>query len=243
MYKFALLTFILTLQSQQTLAGTVGNFDQVKNLPGHIGLHERDKVYNPPVKLPKQRGDNIEHRTASRILHEDYVRKDGTIDSAAITRKILAIKNHENVAYLAYCASKLPKEANGHVHYCKSYTDQKIYHKWQKKKVSVFYRFAISELRKAQSLAAGVTADNINQPESQKFLHHLFQGLEVFESIKDQSPSSQSVAHGLRSISLKRLKIDYDVEAGNLIIPDEMKNKHPELQNKVFFFTGDIAKI
>ena len=217
-------------------AGVVGDFSGVRNLPGHIGLHKRDKVYKSPVESPHKRDDDTEQRTASQILREDYLRRDGTIDVNAITAKILAIKNHENVAYMAYCVEKLPDKANGHVHYCKSRVDEKISKKWNKKKITVYYRFAISELQKARVLADGVTKDNINTPASQDFLEHLFQGLETFESIKDQDPPNTDIINAMRSVKfLDKLRIRNGVEAANLVIPAAMKEKYPELRNRIFF--------
>ena len=122
------------------------------------------------------------------FLKEDYVRDDGTIDVAAIDAKILAIKQHENVAFMTYCMEKLPRQEVQHVEWCRSRVSEKVVKKWRKKKLATIYAFAVSELQKARQLAAGVHADNINHASSQDFLEHLFQGLETFASIIDTDP-------------------------------------------------------
>ena len=68
--------FVLLLLSWQSslVAGVVGSFDGVNNLPGYISLQRSDDgdAYRDLIRMPKRRGDGIELRTASRILREDY---------------------------------------------------------------------------------------------------------------------------------------------------------------------------
>lgn len=217
-------------------AGVVGSFDGVRNLPGYIDLQRGADTYRSPIKIPKRRGDGIEHRTASRILREDYLRDDGSIDVKAITRKILAIRKHEHVAFLAYCVNNLPRRAGGHTDWCRSHADEKMQAKWRRKKLAANYAFAIAELQLAKQLAVGVTAKNINHASSQTFLEHLFQGLETFASILDQDPVNSEITSAfLYGIDFKKIRIGFAIEPANLVIPEAFKKKHPQLREQVFF--------
>ena len=229
------------LWSVESLAGVVGDYSQVRNLPGYVGLSSNDKVYRSRLKVTRKRGDGIEHRTFSQILREDYLADDGTIDRQAIANKILQIKNHEQAAYLTYCVSKLPKKSQGHVHYCKSVRDQKIANKWRKKKLATVYRYALNELEQARQLAQQVTADNINHPASQDFLEHLLQGLEVFESIKGQDPAVADLRNALKNLQIGPMTIGYEVEAANLVIPRHLKEKDPALRQQMFFSPEQLS--
>ena len=228
--------------STKASAGVVGDYSRVRNLPGYIGLSTNDDVYRSRLKVTRKRGDGIEHRTVSRILAEDYLTDNGSIDRQAITAKILQIKNHEQAAYLTYCVSKLPKKSQGHVHYCKSVDDKKIAKKWRQKKLATVYRYAINELEQARQLAKQVTADNINHPASQDFLEHLLQGLEVFESIKGQDPTVADLRNALNNLQFERMTIGYEVEAANLIIPQDLKEKYPVLSQQMFFSPEQLRR-
>ena len=226
---------ILLALSMKISAGVVGDYSRVRNLPGYIGLSNNDEVYRSRLKVSRKRGDGIEHRTVARILREDYLADDGTIDRQAITNKILQIKNHEQAAYLTYCVSKLPKKSQGHVHYCKTVHDNKIAKKWRQRKLATVYRYALNELEQARQLAPQVTADNINHPASQDFLEHLLQGLEVFESIKGQDPTVADLRNALKNLQIERMTVGYEVEAANLVIPPQMKEQEPTLRQQMFF--------
>ena len=239
--------YILALATTSVFAGTLGNFDQVRNLPGYIELqHRDDAVYKmittaAPLTLgrfliPGRARDGVERRTASRILYEDYLHRDGTIDTAAIDAKILAIKQHESIAFLTYCGNKLPAQAT-HVQWCEFRADTSIRSKWHKKKLALAYRFAIAELQRAKALAAPVNADNINQPHSQAFLAHLLQGLETFASINEQDPGNADLFNVVRHTPhyLSHMRISNPNEAANLLIPATLQKKYPQLRQQVFF--------
>lgn len=226
---------LASVLSAEASAGVVGDYSRIRNLPGYIGLSNSDEVYRSRLKVVRKRGDGIEHRTVARIVREDYLADDGTIDRQAIADKILQIKNHEQAAYLTYCASRLPKKSQGHVHYCKGVHDTKIAKKWRRKKLATIYRYALNELEQARQLAKQVTADNINHPASQDFLEHLSQGLEVFESIKGQDPGVADLRNALKNLQIKRLTIGYEVEAANIVIPQKLKEKYPTLRQQMFF--------
>lgn len=229
---------VLLLLSWQSslLAGVVGSFEGVRNLPGYISLQSGDDVYRNLFKRPRRRGDGIEQRTASRILREDYLRDDGTIDIEAISAKIIAIKKHESVAFMTYCVEKFPRKVARHVEWCQSHPSKKILKKWRKSKIASFYAFAVAELQKARTLAAGVRRDNINQASSQPFLEHLFQGLETFASIIDSDPVNSDLFNEiLYGIDFSKVRISFEVEPANLVIPAAMKERHAELREQVFF--------
>ena len=217
------------------LAGVVGSFNAVRNLPGFIELQHRDDAVYKMIITPGSR-DGVERRTASRILYEDYLRADGTIDTTAIDAKIFAIKQHENIAFLTYCATKLPAQAT-HVQWCQYHASEKIRDKWRRKKLTLAYRFAIQELQQAKALAATVTTSNINQPSSQAFLEHLLQGLETFASINEQDPANANLLNMVRHTPhyLNNMRINNPDEAANLLIPAALQQKYPELQAQVFF--------
>ena len=217
------------------LAGVVGDFDGVRNLPGYISLKHNSNVYRDPLRQPQHR-DGVEQRTASRILREDYLRDDGKIDIAAIDAKIAAIKKHETVAFMTYCVEKLSRKVSRHVEWCRSRVDEKILAKWRKRKIAAFYDFAISELKKARRLAATVHADNINQASSQAFLEHLFQGLETFASILDQDIINSDLYNEIMyGIDFTNVRVGFEIEAANLVIPAAIKKKHANLREQVFF--------
>ena len=233
---WCVLLLSLLSQQQSLVAGVVGNFAGVRNLPGYISLQRDDDVYRDLLRRPRRRGDGVEQRSASRILHEDYLRDDGTIDVAAISAKLLTIKQHENVAFMTYCVKKFPRRAGRHVEWCQSRRDKKLLKKWRKNKLATFYAFAIDELQKARALAAGVRRDNINHAASQPFLEHLFQGLETFASILDLDPvNSDFFNELLYGIDFNKVRIGFEVEPANLVIPVAMKKKHAELLPQVFF--------
>ena len=202
------------------LAGTVGSFSSVRNLPGYIELQHRDDAVYNTVIVPGKKSDGVERRTASRILHEDYLHADGTIDTDAIDAKILAIKKHENIAFLTYCGMKLPAQAT-HVQWCKNRPDITIRKKWRKKKLALAYKFAIAQLQQAKALATTVSAANINQSHSQAFLEYLFQGLETFASINEQDPGNADLFNIVRHIThyMSHLRIRDPSEAANLVVP------------------------
>ncbi len=238
------LTLLLCSWQSSLKAGVVGSFDGVRNLPGYISLQRGDDAYRDLVKRPRRRGDALEQRGASRILKEDYLRDDGTIDIAALDAKIIAIKEHENVAFLTYCVARLPHEAVQHVEWCQSRADEKIKKKWRRSKLAAIYAFALSELHKARQCAAGVRSDNINQASSQNFLEHLFQGLETFASIIDTDPINSdffnAIMHG---IDFSKVRVGFAVEAANLVIPVAMKEKYSELQKQVFFSPRQLQRL
>ncbi len=232
--------FVLLLLSWQSslVAGVVGSFDGVNNLPGYISLQRSDDgdAYRDLIRMPKRRGDGIELRTASRILREDYLRDDGKIDVTAIEAKILAIKKHENVAFMTYCVEKFPNKAVRHVEWCQSRADEKLLNRWRKSKLAAYYAFATGELQKARALAEGVRRDNINHASSQPFLEHLFQGLETFASILDMDPVNTDFFNSLLyGIDFTKVRVGFEVEPANLVIPAAMKDKHAELRQQVFF--------
>ena len=229
-------TFLLALWHSVLSAGTVGNFDEARNLPGYIELHHRnDAVYKMQL-TPGSSRDGIERRTASRIIYEDYLRDDGTIDRDAITAKILAIKQHEHTAYLTYCTNKLPTQAKD-VQWCKHHVDQSRQEKWRKKKLTFAYRYAVAELQQARSLATTVNASNINHASSQAFLMHLMQGLETFASINEQDPGNSDLLSILRHTPhyMRHMRIGNPDEAANLVIPAALHKKYPHLHQQVFF--------
>ncbi len=234
---------LLLLSWQQLLvAGVVGNFDGVRNLPGYISLQRGDDVYRDPIKRPQRRGAKVEHRTASRILREDYLRDDGTIDTAAIEAKILAIKRHENIAFMTYCVRKSSQTVR-HVEWCRSRADEKILKRWKKYKLAAFYAFAVGELQKARALAAGVRRDNINHASSQPFLEHLFQGLETFASILDMDPLGGDWIDGiLYGLDFSNVRVNFEIEPANLVIPAAMKARHAELRQQVFFSPRQLTR-
>ena len=238
--------YVLLLWSWQSLllAGVVGSFEGVRNLPGYISWQRGDDVYRNLIRRPQRRGDGVEQRSASRILREDYLGDDGTIDAEAITAKILAIKKHENVAFMTYCVRKLSRNNVRHVEWCKNRPDEKLLKKWRKSKLASYYAFAVSELQKAHALAAGVRRDNINQAASQPFLEHLFQGLETFASILDVDPvNSDFFNELLYGIDFNKIRVgSFDVEPANLVIPAAMKEKHAELRQQVFFSPQQLEK-
>ena len=218
------------------LAGVVGDFEEVRNLPGYISLKPSHDVYRDPLRRPRRSGDGVEQRTASRILREDYLRNDGKIDVAAINAKIAAIKKHETVAFMTYCVEKLSRKVSRHVEWCRSRVDEKLLAKWHKRKLAAFYAFAIGELQKARTLAAAVHADNINQASSQAFLEHLFQGLETFASILDQDViNSDFFNEVLYGIDFTKVRVGFEIEAANIVIPASVKEKHADLRQQVFF--------
>lgn len=239
------LAIVFAMWHMPLLAGTVGNFDAVRNLPGFIELqHRDDAVYKMMLTPGNQSRDDIERRTASRILYEDYLREDGTINTDAITAKILAIKQHENIAFLTYCANKLPTAAS-QVQWCKHHASPKIRKKWRKKKLTLAYKFAIAELQQAKALATQVNASNINQPSSQAFLEHLLQGLETFASINEQDPSNANLFNIVRHYPnyLSRMRVNNLDEAANLVIPAALQEKYPHLQRQVFFAPRQLQRL
>ena len=237
---FVLLLFIFSWQPA-LVAGVVGDFDSVSNLPGYISLQRGDDAYRDLIRRPRRRGDGIEQRTASRILREDYLSDDGTIDVTAIEAKIMAIKKHENIAFMTYCVEKFPKNAIRHVEWCQSRADEKLLKKWRKSKLAAYYAFAISELQKARALATGVRRDNINHASSQPFLEHLFQGLETFASIIDVDPVNYDFFNQIfYGIGFNKIRVGFEVEPANLVIPAAMKDKHAELRQQVFFSTRQL---
>ena len=224
--------------------GTVGSFSGVRNLPGYIELHRRDDAVYQLMLTPGRDRDGVERRTASRILFEDYLRADGTIDTDAIDAKILAVKKHESIAFLTYCAVKLPPQATD-VRWCKRQADPKIRGKWRKKKLALVYKFVIAQLQQARALAPPVNTATINQPRSQAFLEHLFQGLETFASINEQDPGNADLFHILRHTPhyLSRLRISNPDEAANLVIPAALKEKYPQLRQQVFFAPRQLQEL
>ena len=231
--------FVLWLLSWQSslVAGVVGGFDGARNLPGYISLQRGDDdVYRDLLRRPRRRGDGIEQRSASRILREDYLRDDGTIDVTAIEAKIIAVKKHENVAFMTYCVEKLSRQAVRHVEWCQGRADEKLLKKWGKSKLAAFYAFAVGELQKARARAAGVRRDNINQASSQPFLEHLFQGLETFASILDMDPVNYDFFNEiLYGIDFSKVRVGFEIEPANLVIPTALKEEHAELRQQVFF--------
>ncbi|MDE3270121.1 MAG: hypothetical protein OYH77_07545 [Pseudomonadota bacterium] len=232
----------LLLSADIAHAGAVGDYSNVDNLPGYIdldGFEPDDYLHIPDDELRE-----FEHRSASRILREDYMRKDGSVDTRAIDDKILAISKHESLARMTYCVQKLPKQAN-HAQYCALRSDAKLNRKWREEKIHTFYRYIIAELQEAKRLAPAVNANNINSPASQKFLKHLFQGLEVFASLKDIDPmASYEINSFQRYGRFQKAVIGGAgrIEAGNLLIPASLKQEHPELRDQVFFNPKTIAR-
>lgn len=223
-------------------AGAVGDYTKAKNLPGYIdldGFEPDDYMHIPDRELRE-----FEHRSASRILREDYMHKDGTINTKAIDDKILAVNKQESLARITYCVQRLPKQAKN-AQYCAMRSTPKINKRWRKEKVHKFYRYVIAKLQEAKRLAPAVNADNINSPASQKFLQHLFEGLEVLESIKDTDPMASYEIKSFQEHGRYKKSVIGGagrIEAGNLLIPDALKQKHPELRNQVFFNPKTIAR-
>ena len=239
-----LLGLTLILWHTALLAGTVGSFSEVRNLPGYIELQRRnDDVYRHSFIVASKRNDGVERRTASRILAEDYLQADGTINLTAIDTQILAIKKHESIAFLTYCATKLPAQAT-HVYWCKHQVSDKIRDKWHNKKLAFAYRFAIAELQKARDLVTNVRADNINSVSSQPFLEHLLQGLETFASIKEQDPANGDILNILRHYPhyFSQMRIKNHHEAANLIVPEAWREKYPQLRRQVFFAPRQLQR-
>lgn len=227
---------LLVLPLPALRAGVVGSFAGVRNLPGYIELQRKNEVYYNSVKISGKSNDDVEQRTASHILREDYLRADGTIDTDAIAAKILAIKRHENIAFLTYCIAKLPRHAT-HIDWCKSHADERMLAKWRKKKLAAAYAFVIAELQKAKTLGAKIHARDINRPSSQAFLEHLFQGLETFASITEQNIAHSNITTWLYNLKqhLGKMRIAHPHEAANLIIPMSLQQKYPQLREQVFF--------
>ena len=241
MFGYVLLLYFALAGS--AWAGLVGSYDNARNLPGNI---DPDASFNVVYdhRVPDKILSTFEHRTSSHILYEDYFKADGSISIDAISKKISEIKRHESVAFLTYCVRKLPDEAQGHANYCRSVINNKIMKKWRARKISIIYRFAVEQLQKAQRLAPTVHRDTINQPTSQQFLAHLFQGLEVFSSIQDHDPFLPYVkGNVLKSLrALRNASIRTGLEATNLVIPANMKEKHPKLRASTFFTPAQLLK-
>ena len=241
----SLLLLAVTLWHTMLSAGTVGSFSEVRNLPGYIELQRQDDdVYRHRFIVAGKRHDGVERRTASRILAEDYIRADGTINLTAIDSQILAIKKHESIAFLTYCTTRLPAQAT-HVYWCKQHVDEKTRAKWHKKKLAFAYRFAIAELQKARALATTVRADNINSASSQDFLEHLLQGLETFASIKEQDPANADLLNIIRHSPhyFSQMRIKNPNEAANLLIPATWQEKYPHLRAQVFFAPRQLQRL
>ena len=225
-------------------AGVVGSFEGVRNLPGYISLQRGSDLYRAPIKQPQHSDDGIESRTASRVLKEDYLRDDGTIDVGAIDAKIVAIRRHENVAFMTYCVEKLPRKRVRYVEWCRSRADAKMRAKWHKRKLASLYRFAIDELQRARALAGEVRAETINHVASQPFLEHLFQGLETFASILDQDPVNSDLLNAIvYGVDFRKIRVGNEIEAANLVIPAALKEQHAELREQLFFSPRQLQRL
>ena len=218
-------------------AAMVGKYDHVQNLPGYIGDSSSDAYYSTTPYLTKQSSDyDIELRSASQIMHEDYFNKDGSINVRAIDKKIILVERHRSVAYISYCAERKSREANADIRSCEHEVNESILAKWRKKKLYRIYKFTLNELRAARALADNVTRKTINNASSQQFLHHLFQGLETFASIKDQDPITNDYSRIFKHVTLRKWQINTGgSEASNLMIPAERKAKDIVGDSRVFF--------
>ena len=233
---YILVVIVTMLWQSALLAGTVGAFNGVRNLPGYIELqHRSDPVYRNRVPIPG-RDDGVERRTASRILHEDYLQHDGTVNITAIDKMLATVRKHDRIAFLTYCVTKLPPQAT-HIDWCKHSSDTEINKRWRRRKLALTYAFVIEQLQRARALAPTIQAKHINNASSQAFLEHLFQALETFSSIKEQDPAALQLSAILRYQSryLAPLRINNPHEAANLVIPAAWQKKYQQLQTQIFF--------
>ena len=206
-------------------AGVLGRFEHIRNVPGYLDLdRKKSYIYSPEKVLKvssKPRADGIERRSPSRMLQEDYIRKDGLVNIQNIRKKIAEVYELVENAFLVYCSGKGHPDCRDKL----QNTDSELQRKWQKKKIAVAGSFAVSELSRAIELAGQLPPLNrtsINFKETQDFLEALFQGLETYAAMRNER--YDGVVNTARVIQilanlLGKIKITHAPEAVNLDIP------------------------
>ena len=221
---FFFLTLFNLLCSQ---AGILGRFDHIKNVPGYLEFDDPSSpIYNAEKVLKLEdnpSSDGIERRSPSRILREDYLYRNGSINTASVQRKIAEVNRFMMNAFLLYCGDK------GHVN-CQSQfyngRSKKPYRSWKNKKIGVAGSFVISELNRALELSSDLNMLEVapaNTQRVQDFLAALFQGLETFAAMKGEQEdyTGGNAKRALKTLKniLTRVEIRDSVDAVNLDIP------------------------
>ena len=206
-------------------AGVLGRFEHIRNVPGYLDLdRKKSYIYSPEKVLKvssKPRADGIERRSPSRMLQEDYIRKDGLVNIQNIRKKIAEVYELVENAFLVYCSGKGHPDCRDKL----QNTDSELQRKWQKKKIAVAGSFAVSELSRAIELAGQLPPLNrtsINFKETQDFLEALFQGLETYAAMRseryDEVVNTARIIRVIKNF-LGKVKITHTPEAVNLDIP------------------------
>ena len=225
-------------------AGILGRFEHIRNLPGYMEFYDQDSYVWDAQRVLQLKGhpkdDGVERRSPSRMLQEDYLFGDGTIDVQEIQRKIMQAENLVMNAFLLYCGDK------GRLNCSREWQnpDSTLYQKWQGDKVAVAGEFVVSELQRAIELSRGLHIRDVravNDPQVQNFVEALLQGLETHAAIvseqDDKATNMGMIIKGVRNLIERRVRITNTEEAVNLEIPF-----HSDISPHPVFFSPETLR-
>lgn len=221
--------------STGVLADVLGSFDGTWIHPGHLDFDPKSSVYLPNIKL-KHYDDNVDRRTPSQIL-ASFLTQDRVFDFDQARVFIEKIITMEDNAFLVHCSQSLPKDFGGSGLVCKQFNWRdllanppmlliKLFKKWEEHEFYRVCELAMSEMKRAQSLASSVNFRDINHHAHIEFINAFFTAIEALEAAKAEdaqwgNASSRAKYVGKIGISLtKNFKIKANrVEAANILIP------------------------
>ena len=215
-------------------AGILGRFEHTRNLPGYMEFYDQDSYVWDAQKVLQLKGhskdDGIERRSPSRMLQEDYLLEDGSIDAQEIQNKIMQMEHLVMNAFLLYCGDKGRSDCSREW----QNPDSTLYQKWQGKKVAVASEFVFFELQRAIELSRGLyirSSEAVNNPRFQNFVEALFQGLETHEAIvseqDEKATDMRMIVEGIKNLVDRKVRITDIGEAVNLEFLSNEDSSHP----------------
>jgi hypothetical protein len=223
----------------------VGSFNGTGNFIGYIDFDKNSEVYKSTFKTDK--GTGIDGRSPSAQLDTIWLDASGTLKDTAIASKIAEIEASKESSFLSFCDQEIQaKPAKGKVgmsaHGCaelwknrERYQDHELVMDWKSKRPYIARELAIQRLKDAYQMSISDKYKDkslratANTRDTQLLFARLFEGIDTFEAVRNESPytlnTAVGVTKGYLNLLTKKLTFRSDrYEATNLVRPQSDAN-------------------
>jgi len=218
-------------------SAVLGSYDHIRNLPGHLTLNTSSPYYKGihPSETKGVTKDGIDRRTPSRIIKEDYLHADGTINKNSLYSLIKKIELLEQSHFQLFCHKKKDSPTD---QFClqkiedfeqdKSTEAQQILKSWNSEEQIVSLDYAKQQIQKALHLSSDlplIVDDQVfNNPAVTNWVEALWNALEIIEASKQENEFFGKKLKQVSSVLnlVKDIKIKGIYEATNLISSEQI---------------------
>lgn len=245
-------------------ADVLGRFQNTENYPGFIDFTGKSKAFKNDKatykKLKELAKDyDIEIRTPSEILVEDFIDSEGLIIKTAFNSRLKRLSDIEKIIYETELKKEIEsKSKKNKDDFDIEKTAAKFEKDWKKSKDSVQFNYVRDAFKKALQLAETINISKANESDLnsdvQTFLAHLFNGLEVLQSIRLSDYGSLQKDSLVKFImKMKGIFKQYKItkkrlEASNVLVPTGLpagipKEFQEKLAKQTFFSEADLKSL